>query len=118
MFDSYDLFQDGTVWLLNSPEESLGFILADCGFDVWLVNGRGTKYSTMHTSLSPNDMGSLMAFVALSQGKLLNMLRAAALLGPVAHMKHIPSEEIRLFADYFVANVVYSLGIREFIPKA
>jgi len=42
--------------LFNSPEESLGFILADYGFDVWLVNGPGTKYNTMHTSLSPDDM--------------------------------------------------------------
>ncbi|GAU24572.1 hypothetical protein TSUD_149130 [Trifolium subterraneum] len=106
----------------------------DSGFDVWLVNGRGTKYSTMHTSLSPNDkaywdwswdelanydlpasvqyvynqtgqkiyyvghsQGSLMAFVALSHGKLLNMLKSAALLSPIAHML-IPSDEIRFVA--------------------
>ncbi|MCH94377.1 triacylglycerol lipase 2-like [Trifolium medium] len=133
---------DGIVWLLNSPEESLGFVLADSGFDVWLVNGRGTKYSTMHTSLSPNDMaywdwswdelanydlpasvqyvynhngqkiyyvghsqGSLIALIALSQGKLLNMLRSAALLGPIAHMNLIPAMPIRLLADNFLAEV-------------
>jgi hypothetical protein len=67
MFDSYGLFQDAVIWLFNSPDESLGFILADSGFDVWLVNGRGTKYSTMHTSLSPNDkVLTLMIYTLIS----------------------------------------------------
>ncbi|GAU44584.1 hypothetical protein TSUD_136310 [Trifolium subterraneum] len=52
----HGLFCDAVVWLLNSPEESLGFFLADSGFDVWLANGRGTRYSSTHTSLSPDDM--------------------------------------------------------------
>ncbi|WJX38825.1 hypothetical protein P8452_26445 [Trifolium repens] len=150
----HGIFFDGIVWLLNSPEESLGFILADSGFDVWLVNNRGTKYSTMHTSLSSNDkaywdwswdelasydlpasvqyvynhtgqkiyyvghsQGSLLVLVALSQGKLLNMLRSAALLSPIAYMNFIPSVEIRLAADNFLADVVYRFGIYKFIPN-
>ncbi|RHN68989.1 putative triacylglycerol lipase [Medicago truncatula] len=138
----HGIFCDARIWLFNSPEESLGFILADNGVDVWLVNGRGTKYSTMHTSLTPDDMaywdwswdelanydlpasvqyvynhtgkkihyashsqGTLMAFVNLSQGKLLNMLRSAALLSPIAYMNPNPSKEISLVVGLFLTNV-------------
>ncbi|XP_021801113.1 triacylglycerol lipase 2-like [Prunus avium] len=46
---------DASSWLLNPPDQSLAFILADNGFDVWLANFRGTKSSRGHTSLSPDD---------------------------------------------------------------
>ncbi|KAJ7946109.1 Lipase [Quillaja saponaria] len=51
----HGLFMAGDGWFLNSPEQSLGFILADHGFDVWVGNVRGTRWSHGHTSLSEED---------------------------------------------------------------
>ncbi|XAR58270.1 Triacylglycerol lipase [Bertholletia excelsa] len=44
---------DGLTWLLNPPEQSLALILADSGFDVWIANTRGTRFSSRHLTLNP-----------------------------------------------------------------
>lgn len=47
----------GDAWFLDSMEESLGFILADHGFDVWVANVRGTHWSHGHVTLSEKSKG-------------------------------------------------------------
>jgi lysosomal acid lipase/cholesteryl ester hydrolase len=150
----HGLFSDSVVWLFNSPEESLAFILADNGFDVWLANSRGTKSSLQHKTLAPNDpaywewswdelaaydlpaifkyvhdqtgqklhyvghsLGTTIALAAFSQDKLLNMLRSAALLCPIAHLDHMESQLAKIAAENFLAEDLYWLGLREFVPK-
>ncbi|KAG2394325.1 Triacylglycerol lipase [Vigna angularis] len=150
----HGLFCDALSWLINPPDEALGFILADYGYDVWISNTRGTKYSRSHRSLSPNDaafwnwswdelasydlpafvkyvhnntaqkihyvghsLGTLMAFTAFSRGQVLDRLRSAALLSPIAHMRQVNSPIARVFADTFLAEHLNFIGIHEFIPN-
>ncbi|XP_068666869.1 triacylglycerol lipase 2-like [Aristolochia californica] len=150
----HGVLMDGMTWLLNSPEQSLAFVLADSGYDVWISNSRGTRFSRGHATLDASipaywawswdelvefdlpatfdfvfrqtgqkidyvghSLGTLIALASFAQGKLVDQLKSAALLSPVAYLSHMTTNIGLLASKAFVGEMVTWLGIAEFNPK-
>ncbi|KAM3956520.1 lipase 1-like [Aphomia sociella] len=54
MLLTHGLFSSSDDFFTIGSNNGLGYLLADSGYDVWISNARGNKYSRRHVRLSPS----------------------------------------------------------------
>lgn len=57
-FLQHGVLDSSAAWILMGPQHGLAYLLADRGYDVWLGNARGNRYSRAHREHNPDGKRS------------------------------------------------------------
>jgi pimeloyl-ACP methyl ester carboxylesterase len=69
MFLQHGILDSADCWIMNFPSLAPAFVLAAEGYDVWLGNSRGSRYSMEHEYLDPKKDKEFWEFSFTEMGE-------------------------------------------------
>ena len=51
----HGLFDSAFAWIIHHPEKAPAFLASNAGYDVWLINSRGSGPSRHHLTMDPDN---------------------------------------------------------------
>ncbi|XP_014469105.1 PREDICTED: lipase 3-like [Dinoponera quadriceps] len=125
VFMMHGLLASSASWVLSGPKKSLGFILSDAGYDVWLGNARGTLYSLNHTNpsiarkdywnfswheIATRDLPAMIDYVLKTTGreKLFYLGHSQGTTTFFVMSAQLPEYQDKVHAMFAMAPVAYS----------
>ncbi|XP_068632100.1 lipase 3-like [Battus philenor] len=117
-------------WILNGPGKGLAYVLADAGYDVWMSNVRGNRYSSEHTKFNRDsksywdfswheialyDIPNVIDYIMKEKGEGTNITYIGHSMGTsilFAMLALRPEYNEVLTAGYALAPVVFMTNFR------
>ncbi|EFN82798.1 lipase 3 [Harpegnathos saltator] len=120
----HGLLASSAVWVLSEPKKSLGFILSDAGYDVWLGNVRGSMYSRTHKNpsiakedywnfswheIATRDLPTMIDYILKTTGreKLFYLGHSQGTTTFFVMSAQLPEYQNKIHAMFAMAPVVY-----------
>lgn len=129
VFLMHGLLGSADDWLLMGPGKSLAYLLADAGYEVWLGNARGSKYSRRHVTKNPalsdfwqygtdeialHDLPAMIDFVLKSsnQEKMYYVGHSQGTTAFFALASSRPEYNNKIIMMYALSPMVYMSNVR------